>query len=88
MDTRQLLRKEIETVPDALLEEILCFVKALKERNLPALSRELLDASESAFAKDWLREEEDKAWKKPVNGDVVVIPFPFSDLTGAKKRPV
>jgi len=25
--------------------------------------------------------------EKPVNGDVVVIPFPFSDLTGAKKRP-
>ena len=25
--------------------------------------------------------------EKPVKGDVVVIPFPFSDLTGAKKRP-
>jgi len=63
MDTRQFLRKEIEAVPDALLEEILRFVKALKERNLPALSRELLDASESALARDWLREEEDVAWK-------------------------
>jgi len=63
MDTRQLLRKEIETAPDALLEEILRFVKALKERNLPALSRELLDASESALARDWLREEEDVAWR-------------------------
>jgi len=63
MDTRQLLRKEIETAPDALLEEILRFVKALKEKNLPALSRELLDASESALARDWLREEEDVAWK-------------------------
>ena len=30
MDTRQLLRKEIETIPDTLLEEILRFVKALK----------------------------------------------------------
>jgi len=38
-------------------------VKALKERNLPALSRELLDASESALARDWLSEEEDTAWK-------------------------
>jgi hypothetical protein len=63
MDTRQLLRKEIETMPDALVEEILRFVKALKERNLPALSRELLDASESSLARDWLREEEDTAWK-------------------------
>ena len=63
MDTRQFLRKEIETVPDALVEEILRFVKALKERNLPALSRELLNASESAIARDWLREEEDIAWK-------------------------
>ena len=63
MDTRQLLRKEIETIPDTLVEEILRFVKALKERNLPTLSRELLDASESALARDWLREEEDIAWK-------------------------
>jgi len=62
MDTRRLLRKEIETAPDALIEEILRFVKALKERNLPALSRELLDASQSALARDWLKEEEDKAW--------------------------
>ena len=63
MDTRQLLRKEIETIPDTLIEEILRFVKALKERNLPALSRGLQDASESALARDWLREEEDIAWK-------------------------
>jgi hypothetical protein len=63
MDKRQLLRKETETAPDALIEEILRFVKALKERKLPALSREMLDASESALARDWLREEEDIAWK-------------------------
>jgi len=63
MDKRQLLRKETETAPNALIEEILRFVKALKERNLSALSRELLDASESALARDWLREEEDIAWK-------------------------
>ncbi|WP_333641913.1 hypothetical protein [Mesotoga prima] len=63
MDIRQLLRKEIETIPDTLVEEILRFVKALKERNLPTLSRELLDASESALARDWLSEEEDIAWK-------------------------
>ncbi|WP_292595259.1 hypothetical protein [Mesotoga sp. UBA5847] len=63
MDKRQLLRKEIETIPDTLLEEILRFVKALKERNLPASSCGLRDASESALARDWLREEEDMAWK-------------------------
>ncbi|PNE20144.1 hypothetical protein V511_10295 [Mesotoga sp. Brook.08.YT.4.2.5.1] len=63
MDKRQLLRKETETAPDTLMEEILRFVKALKERNLPALSRGLQDASESALARDWLREEEDIAWK-------------------------
>ena len=25
--------------------------------------------------------------ERPLKGDVVVIPFPFSDLSGAKKRP-
>ena len=25
--------------------------------------------------------------EKPVKGDVVVLPFPFSDLSGAKRRP-
>lgn len=55
MDSRELLRKEIETMPDALVKEVLRFVKALKEGTLPALSRELLNASESSLARDWLR---------------------------------
>ena len=57
MDSRELLRKEIETMPDSLVKEVLRFVRALKEGTLPALSRELLNASESALATDWLRED-------------------------------
>ena len=55
MDSRELLRKEIETMPDSLVKEVLRFVRALKEGTLPALSRELLNASESSLARDWLR---------------------------------
>lgn len=57
MDSRELLRKEIETMPDSLVKEVLRFVRALKEGTLPALSRELLNASESTLARDWLRED-------------------------------
>ena len=53
--------------------------KIIKERLDTAI------ASESS-SKDWLLPEEDKAWQL-VKGDVVVVPFPFSDLSQAKRRP-
>ncbi len=63
MDTRQLLRKEIETAPDALFGRIR-FVKALKERNLLAFKSRAAGCFRVGSCQGLVgREEEDVAWK-------------------------
>jgi hypothetical protein len=62
MGKKELLIKEIEQVPEPLLDEVLDFVHFLREK----ITKERLDtaiASESSLKKDWLRPEEDEAWK-------------------------
>jgi hypothetical protein len=61
METKDLILKEIEMVPEPCLEEILDFVRFLKEKS----SRKRMETailSESVLARDWLRLEEDEAW--------------------------
>ncbi len=62
MNTKQLIAKEIAQVPEPLLEEVLDFVRFLKsKRAQEKLETSLL--SESSLKKDWLRPEEEKAWR-------------------------
>jgi hypothetical protein len=61
MDKEEILRK-LNEVPDFLMEEISDFIEFLKTR----VVRERFEAtllSESSLAKDWLKPEEDKAWR-------------------------
>ncbi len=61
MNKKRLIAKEIEHVPEPLLEEVLDFVRFLKsKRAAEKLETALL--SESTLKKDWLRPEEDEAW--------------------------
>lgn len=62
MNKKELLAKEIEQVPEPILDELLDFVRFLKSK----MDQERLEtaiASESALKKDWLRSEEDEAWQ-------------------------
>lgn len=61
MSTKELIRSELDHVPDAALEEILDFVRFLKAK---AAAERLGDAvaSESSLKKDWLTPEEEQAW--------------------------
>lgn len=62
MSKKELLIKEIDQVPEPFLDEVLDFVQFLKTKFI----KEKLDitvASESSLKKDWLRSEEDVAWK-------------------------
>jgi hypothetical protein len=62
MNKKELIAKEIEQVPEALLEEVLDFVRFLKtKRTQETLEISLL--SESSLKKDWLKPEEDEAWQ-------------------------
>ena len=62
MSSKEIILREIEHVPEDVLEEVLDFVRFLKQRK--SLDKfEITAASESALKKDWLRPEEDEAWQ-------------------------
>jgi hypothetical protein len=57
-----MLINEIEGVPEPLLSEVLDFVHFLKTKTV----REQMDntiISQSSLEKDWLKPEEDEAWR-------------------------
>lgn len=59
---KELIFREIEQVPDSLVEEILDFIRFLKTKSQKEKPGTAI-ASESSLKKDWLRPEEDKAWR-------------------------
>jgi len=61
MTKRETVIREVEKVPEALLDEILGFVRLLQD----APRREALETtvvSERVLGRDWLSSEEDAAW--------------------------
>jgi hypothetical protein len=60
VSNRDALRKEIESVPDPLIGEVLDFIAFLKVRRSTKHEEALV--SEPLLAKEWLTPEEDKAW--------------------------
>jgi len=62
MQDRKAVMGEIEDLPEPLLGEVLLFVRFLKSKVVQErLETALL--SETALRKDWLRPEEDEAWR-------------------------
>jgi len=62
MQDKKVVIRELEALPEPLLQEVLDFVRFLKTR----ATQEKLDTaflSETALGKDWLRPEEDEAWR-------------------------
>jgi len=62
MGKKQTIIKEIGTIPEPFLDEVLDFIRFIKTK----IAKEKLDitlASESSLKKDWQRPEEDEAWK-------------------------
>ena len=62
MTIREQIPEEIATLPEAYIEEILDFIRFLKEK----LMKDKIAASvlsESSLDKDWLSPEEDEAWR-------------------------
>ena len=62
MQVKELLLKEIERVPEEQLVELLDFTLFLEAKALQE-GMETAIASETSLMKDWLRPEEDEAWK-------------------------
>jgi len=60
MDKKEIIIKEIEHIPEPILDEITDFIRFLKTKG------ELNDtaiATESSLKKDWMKQEENEAWK-------------------------
>ncbi len=62
MSKKELLFNEIEQVPEPFLDEILDFIQFLKTKIIKERINTAI-ASESSLRKDWLKPEEDEAWK-------------------------
>ena len=62
MSKKELLFNEIEQVPEPFLDEILDFIQFLKTKIIKERINTAI-ASESSLKKDWLKPEEDEAWK-------------------------
>jgi Protein of unknown function (DUF2281) len=60
MSTVELIRKEVESLPEALQLEVYDFARFLREKSDAGFNGLLL--SESALRKDWDMPEEDSAW--------------------------
>lgn len=62
MNRREMLIRETEGLTASDLQEVLDFVRFLKTKSLKKRS-ETLTFSESSLRKDWLRPDEDEAWR-------------------------
>jgi len=62
METKELILREVERIPEQYHMEILDFIRFLEAKALEQ-RLETAIASESSLRKDWLRAEEDEAWK-------------------------
>ncbi len=62
MNAKELLLKEVENLPEFILEEVWDFLQFVKRKyDKDKLESSLL--SESSLQKDWLKSEEDEAWQ-------------------------
>ncbi|HAZ30856.1 TPA: DUF2281 domain-containing protein [Candidatus Acetothermia bacterium] len=59
---KETLLQELEALPEASLRKVLDFVRFLKAKDARVRPDTAL-LSEAVLAKDWLRPEEDEAWK-------------------------
>jgi hypothetical protein len=81
---KELIAKEIEIVPEPLLIAIPDFIRFLETKAVTQ-KMELAVASESSLKKDWLKHEEEEAWKD-LKREVIDIQRKLIHIRGAKGR--
>jgi hypothetical protein len=62
MTKKEMLIKEVKKLPNETLDEVLDFIRFQQMKMLGEKSA-TYSASESSLKKDWLKPEEDKAWR-------------------------
>jgi hypothetical protein len=59
---KDIIIEELKDVPDEFADEVIRFIRVMKSRTKQKKIETHL-ASEDSLAKDWLKPEEDEAWK-------------------------
>ena len=62
MNKKELIINEIEHIPEPILDEIMDFIRFLKAK-FKRERTETAIGSESSLKKDWMKSEEEEAWK-------------------------
>jgi hypothetical protein len=62
MKARKIILNEIKNFPEPFIREVLDFIHFLKTKVIKEKMKTTV-LSESSLKKDWLREEEEQAWK-------------------------
>ena len=62
MSKKDILLKEIDDMPEILFEELIDFIRFLKLKCIKETYNTTI-VSEPSLKKDWLKPEEDEAWK-------------------------
>lgn len=62
MTGKEAVLKEIDELPDEFIGDLLAYIKRLRLEKA-ILRSDTAIASEAVLAKDWLRSEEDEAWR-------------------------
>ena len=86
MTIAELVYEQVKSLPDQLAREVLDFVGYLRERGDRADWRDLMNAQSASLAPVW-DNAEDKVWTMFERGELLLVPYPFSDLSAAKRRP-
>ena len=66
MINKEVLVKKIESLPSDLLKEVADFIDFIEykgKKNNDLKANDITLASEKSLAKDWLKPEEEEAWK-------------------------
>lgn len=62
MTRKEAILNELERLPESLVDEVLSFIRGLKAR-VSGIRAETTVMSESSLKKNWLKPEEDEAWR-------------------------
>ena len=62
MTKKEIIIKEIEQLPESDLDNVIYYLTQLKS-NIVRETSETILASETSLKKDWLKPEEEEAWK-------------------------
>lgn len=63
---RKKVIEEVKKIPDNLVDAVYTYLKTIRSRKKRIKKKDIIEtalASELILAKDWLKKEEDEAWK-------------------------